>query len=366
MPKRLPPHCVEDIDRHGNVRVYLRLPGQKKVRLKGMAWSPEFMLAYGAAMEGEEPKVRGRKGKTGTWKWLCQEYFASTEFLKCTLHTQTVQRQRLEAIFDEPTKPGGNVFFGDMPARLFGKKAVRILRDRKATVPEGANNRVKAIRRVFNWAKDTREDLDLGNPAKEVKLFNTESDGYYTWAVDDVLQYQSVHPPGSQARLALALGLFAGGPRREDLALLGPQMVKNGVIRYKPKKTRKTSGKWVIVPILPELQAEIDCAPQNHLAWIVTKSGKPFTKESFGNKFKDWCYEANLPQCSCHGMRKAGAAIAAENGATDAQLMALFGWETAKMATHYRKQARQEKLAAAAVGFLRFERDSAPATGASA
>jgi integrase len=366
MPRRLPRDCVEDVDRHGNVRIYLRLPGQKKIRLRGMVWSPEFMLAYGAARQGEEPKVRGHRGKTGTWRWLCQQYFASTEFAKLDPHTQTVQRQRLEATFEEPIRPGAKALFGDMPVRLFGKKAVRVLRDRKSKVPEGANNRVKAIRRVFSWANDTMEELDLGNPAKEVKLFSGETEGYYTWTVDDVLQFQSVHPPGSQARLALTLGLFAGGPRREDLARLGPQMVRDGVLRYKPSKTRKTSGKWIVVPILPELQAEINRAPQNHLAWITTKSGKPYTRESFGNKFKEWCYEANLPQCSCHGMRKAGATIAAENGATDAQLMALFGWETVKMAAHYRKQAQQEKLAAAAVGFLRFEKRSAQETGASA
>src|SRR6185437_15444490 len=106
----------------------------------------------------EEPKKTGRRGKTGTWKWLCQLYFASDEFKRLELHTQTVQRQRLEATFEEPTKPRGSVYFGDMPVRLFGKKAVRILRDRKSHVPEGANNRVKAIRRVFNWAKEERRN----------------------------------------------------------------------------------------------------------------------------------------------------------------------------------------------------------------
>jgi hypothetical protein len=32
--------------------------------------------------------------------------------------------------------------------------------------------------------------------------------------------------------------------------------------------------------------------------------------------------EAGLPKCSAHGLRKAGATITAENGATDRQLMA--------------------------------------------
>jgi hypothetical protein len=50
------------------------------------------------------------------------------------------------------------------------------------------------------------------------------------------------------------------------------------------------------------------------LTFLVTKHGKPFTANGFGNWFRDRCDEARLPQCSAHGLRKAGATIAAENG----------------------------------------------------
>jgi integrase len=39
-----------------------------------------------------------------------------------------------------------------------------------------------------------------------------------------------------------------------------------------------------------------------------------------------------LYHCSAHGLRKAGATIAANNGATAHQLMAIFGWDTIKEA----------------------------------
>ncbi|MBB4275080.1 integrase [Rhizobium mongolense] len=42
------------------------------------------------------------------------------------------------------------------------------------------------------------------------------------------------------------------------------------------------------------------------------------------------CDEAGLFHCSTHSLRKAGATIAAENGATDDELMAIFGWTTKK------------------------------------
>jgi hypothetical protein len=38
--------------------------------------------------------------------------------------------------------------------------------------------------------------------------------------------------------------------------------------------------------------------------------------------------QAGLRHCSAHGLRKADATIAANNGATAHQLMAIFGWDT--------------------------------------
>jgi len=66
----------------------------------------------------------------------------------------------------------------------------------------------------------------------------------------------------------------------------------------------------------------------------VTERGAPFVKESFGNWFMKACVRAKVPG-SARGLRKAGATRAAENGATERELMALFGWTSGKMATHY-------------------------------
>ena len=52
MPRRLPAGCVEDRDRHGNIRIYYRVKGRPKVRLRGTPWTPEFMAAYDDAMGG--------------------------------------------------------------------------------------------------------------------------------------------------------------------------------------------------------------------------------------------------------------------------------------------------------------------------
>ena len=44
-------YVVEDVDRHGNVRVYFRRPGFSKIRLNGLPGSEEFQAAYARAVD---------------------------------------------------------------------------------------------------------------------------------------------------------------------------------------------------------------------------------------------------------------------------------------------------------------------------
>ena len=57
------------------------------------------------------------------------------------------------------------------------------------------------------------------------------------------------------------------------------------------------------------------------------------------NWFRRRCDEAGLKHGSAHGLRKAGATIAAGNGATEFELMAIFGWASSKEAARYDGQA---------------------------
>lgn len=99
------------------------------------------------------------------------------------------------------------------------------------------------------------------------------------------------------------------------------------------------------LPVLPALQAIIDASPTRDLAYVLTGLGKAFTPAGFGNWFSERCNQAGLVHCSAHGLRKAGASIAAENGASPHQLMAIFGWLTLKEAERYTQAARRRRMA---------------------
>ena len=145
MPRRLPPGCSEDRDRHGNVRIYYRAKGRAKVRLRGMPWTAEFMIEYESA-KGDASTARVKGITTGTWRWLCTRYFAEcADYLRLDDRTKRVRRGILETTFDEPIAAGSSRFYRDIPLSRIAANEIEVLRDRKLAFPEGANNRLKAI-----------------------------------------------------------------------------------------------------------------------------------------------------------------------------------------------------------------------------
>jgi len=354
MPRRLPPGCVEDVDRHGNIRIYFRRKGAQKVRLHGTPWTPDFMAAYDAARQIAAPISQGilsRPTLPNTWSWLCLRYFDEcSDYKRIDSITQRVRRQILESTFDEPTKPGSDKRYADMPLAKMTAQAIEVLRDRKIKTPEAANARLKAMRQVFTWGV-AKGHLPF-NPARDVLYFKTGSDGHHTWTEDEVDQFVQRHPIGSKARLALALLLFTG-QRVSDVIRFGKQHVRNGVLTFTQYKGRNRKPHTLMLPVLPMLQQVIDASPCGDLTFLVNDFNKaPYKQMGFSHRFRDWCDQAGLRHCSAHGLRKAGATIAATEGATTHQLMAIFGWDSIKQAERYTRKANQAKLARQAMHLL--------------
>ena len=233
---------------------------------------------------------------------------------------------------------------------------VRKLRDQKANVPGTANAWIKTLRQLFAWAQEAHSLKT--NPAKDVPYIRLTGEGFHRWTAEEVRQFESKFPVGTMARLAFDLLLFTG-VRRSDVVRLGPPMEVNSgtALKFVVTEGQRRLKKELELPILPKLRRSIDATETGKGTYLVTKFGQSFAVAGFGNWFRDRCNEAGLPNCSAHGLRKAGATIAAENGATAHQLKAIFGWESIADAEHYTKRASQVKLAKSAMHLL--ERDQA-------
>jgi integrase len=346
-------YTLRDPDRHGNMRIYFRRrKGDRKVRLRGEEGSEDFMAAYRAALAGIQaaaalPDARPEKPAPGSFQAASIAYFTKcAEFLALDGETRRVRCRIFESMWAEPIKPGSPLTFATCPLTAMTAKHIKVLRDRKASTPEAANSRLKALRKFFDHAFES--EMISTNPAREVKRFKRETLGHHTWTSDEVRQYEARHPVGSKARLALALFAYTG-LRISDVAMLGRQHAKGGALRLTLHKNRNVKPVVLELPILPELAAVIDASPAGDLTFLTTEYGRPFSIKGLGQKMRQWCDEAGLHHCSAHGVRKAGATIAAENGATIDQLKAIFGWSNNQQPATYTRAASQKKLAATAM-----------------
>ena len=344
MPRPRLPHLYREKNRHGRFAWYVRIGRGPRFRLRASYGTPDFLSEYRDALEAAT-REGSKVVKIHTLEWAIGLYRNSSAW--ATLSPAT-RRQR-ENIFRDVI-----ALSGEQPLQKINQQSIRAGRDRRAATPHAANNFLKTMRGFFAWAAEKSEgNLVKVDAAKGVKLLAgpNDSDGFHTWTQEEIERFETHWPIGTRERLALDLLLYTG-LRRGDAVRVGRQHVRDGVITIRTEKHRVgKAGEEVNIPILPPLAASLAATDTGDLAFLVTAAGKPWVKESFGNWFRDACQKAGCPG-SAHGLRKAGATRAAEQGATERQLMAIFGWSTGKMAQHYTRAADRKRLARDAAALL--------------
>lgn len=334
MPRKRLPYVQREVTRHDTVVWYFRRGDGPRVRLRGEYESPLWLRDYENAKRGK-PKDEAPTAHKGTMKWLVGQYKESGRFLNLAPETQKMRAR----VLDKICETGGDVLISEITAKMISAGKVR----REAT-PFAAVNFVKIMSQLCTWAVDAGH-MDE-NPAAKVKATMPESDGHHTWTVEEVQRFHAVHAVGTRARLAMDLMLYTG-LRRGDAVKLGKQHVRDGVITYRASK----NGAEIVIPLLKPLADSIAATPTGDLAFLVTAHGRPWVKESFGTWFGEQCAEASVPG-RAHGLRKAGATFAAENGANEFQLAAMYGWKSSKMAALYVRKANKARLAKQAANAL--------------
>jgi len=327
----------EFVDRHGHARFYFRRGG-KRVPLPGLPGSTEFMDAYEAALNRAAPVIIGAKRTTpGTVEEAVARYLGSAAFVALAPLTQAMRRRYLERLRTEHGDKRLRKLQREHVARLLGKLKPHIQRDY-----------FKALRCLVAFA--LAEGLIDTDPTAGVKLTKLkDTGGFQTWPVAAIEQYRKHHALGTRPRLALEL-LYGSMAARCDVVTLGRQHIQGEILSFRRSKTTVA----VDIPILPELQTAIDAMPKaEHLTFIVSEYGKPFSAAGFGRWFRDQCKLAGLSKLAAHGLRKAGATRLAEAGATDHQLMAWGGWKTLQEVQRYTRAANRKQLAIAGAHKLR-------------
>jgi integrase len=335
MPRPRPPHLIREVTRHGRTVWFVRVGHGPRIRLREPYGSPEFAAEYQDALAGKLT-TRPQTATAGTLAWLFERYRETGAWKDLSAATRKQRENIMVGVFKTA---------GATPCSKITRVAIVAGRDRRAETPAQARNFLDAMRGLFRWALDAGHigadpTQGVANPARP------KNGGFPVWTEDDVARYEARWPIGTKERVWLAVLLFSG-LRRGDAVKLGRQHVRDGVATVRTEKT----GAVVTLPILPALDDVLRAGPVGELTFICGERRQSLTKESFGNLFRDACHAAGVEK-SAHGVRKAGATRAAENGATTAELNALFGWTGEAMSGLYTKSADRVRLAKGAISKL--------------
>lgn len=328
----LPKHCTYQLDRDGKRRVRFRRRSVSRY-ITGIPWSEDFMRQYAAALEAEQAS-RAQVGASlrtlpGSVSALCVSYYGSPEFLGLKASTQRVRRNILERRL---RAPHGHRLLKDLQTTH-----IRHIIGGMASTPEAANNLIKVLRVILNYAVSER--MIASNPALLVKRYSSRSEGHHSWTENEIQQFADFHPLDARARLALALLLYTG-QRRSDVVRMGWQHVRGDKISVRQQKT----GRPLLIPIHPELARSLAAAPKSNLTFLTTEHGAAFSAAGFGNWFRRVCDSAGLSGCSAHGLRHAAGRRLADAGCTQHQIAAVLGLSL-RMVARYTQAASQEDLA---------------------
>jgi integrase len=341
-------HVDRIVDRHGHERFYYRR--DKGLRTPLPAWgSAEWLPAWTAAHQAAESgiKLAGSIGASSTMPGSLSAalvaYYVSNQWTKDLAEgSRAMRRPILEKMREQ---------CGNAPIRDLQRAHIQPLIDRLK--PNAQKNWMKALRGFLKFCLST--ELIKTDPTQGVVKAKAErSDGHLAWTEDNLEQFRSHFALGTRERLAIEL-MVNLGVRRSDCCRLGPSDFKGGWLRdFTPKKTARTSGVKINLPVHPELAAAIAAmAVVSTGAYLVTDHGRPFASEaSFGMWMRRACDRAGLTEVSSHGLRKLAAIRLAFAGASINDLMKMFGWRTPAQAQLYIDQADAMRVAADAMARL--------------
>jgi integrase len=327
----LPDWVSEYRDRHGKPRYRFRRKGFAQYLFKHAPGTEGFRQEYEACKQGiaAEPIMPGAdRVKSGSFHDLINRYYRSPDFLDPGDRTREVYK----GVIERWRVKYGNGMVRDLQARHVESMMAEMLPHRTA-----ANMLRKRLRALMDFA--IRQGMATTNPVTATKPYKVETEGFHTWSEDEIAQFEARHPIGTKARLALDLMLWTG-QRGGDARVMGPPNVRTKRLVVTQEKT----GATVSLPILAPLASSIMATRSGAMVFLLSEHGKPFSRKGFGNKFRQWCDEAGLPQCSAHGLRKAAARRFAEAGCSNQQIKAWTGHTTDSEVSRYTAAADQQAL----------------------
>ncbi|MGB7244319.1 MAG: tyrosine-type recombinase/integrase, partial [Sulfitobacter sp.] len=236
---------------------------------------------------------------------------------------------------------------GNADLSTFDDVTIERILDTLTSTPATHNNMLKALRRMFKFAKKPGR-LILENPTDGVQPVEFETDGFLEWSDEQIAHFLDFHPIGSTAHLAVTLYLYTAC-RRSDVVLLGPKNIKEydgrSYIEFVPRKGNLRNTKTVFAPLDPYIEHVLEQTETGSETFLLNEYRQPYSAKGFGNRMRKWIDAAGLPKdISSHGIRKRTGSIFAESQSSEFQIMAAHGHSSPKASEVYTRKAKRRVL----------------------
>ena len=365
MPKRkrlksnrfLPDYVTSFKDRHGKTRYRFRRKGYKEGYIRFPIGTEEFREEYSRLNNADNNitsthNMEANNIIPGSVAHLKIKYYEVQGRLGPTQTTRIKIMSVLNrGFFDgREDRPVRAIRFDHIDAIIANRliKTQNTETGRHEGGVEAARKLRKELVRLFEFA----EKIGMINKspmhhAGRVKTAANESTkGFHSWTEPEIAQFRARHPIGSKARLAMELLLWTD-QRGIDSMHIGNSHIKDGRFEIRQSKT----GTILILPIAPQLLEAIVAMPlvPDSECFLVSEWNRPYSRKGFGNKFREWCDQANLSHCSAHGLRKATLRRMADLEMSNKSMKSVSGHVKDEEIEHYTKDANQKRLAQNAI-----------------
>ncbi len=325
MTKReLPKHVYEY---GGYVRFFRPSRGQSKM-MKEEPGTPEFWDHYNSLLRGREPVPTKRN-----FEALILSYYESDAFEKLKPRTKSDYRKYISHV---------RAIWGKKDPAKIETRHIYELQRANADRWRQANYLVQVLVILMNHARLIGFlKKEHGNPAKGIRLFKQEGDGWKPWPDDVRAEFEMVATPRARLVYELCLGT---GQRIGDVLKMRWNHIRDGEWDF----TQGKGDKPMWIPFTDRLKAYLATVEKKGLTVITDKAGRPVRYRTVADEMRKVKAEMEHPDAAkyvTHGLRKNATIELYQSGCDDEMVKAVTGHSGVEMLKKYGGMVRQRELA---------------------
>jgi integrase len=294
--------------------IYVRMPHPSSVG---------FYDSY-SALKGARTK---RETPSYTIADLARDYGDSTTLAALSDGTQRLYGVTLKRITE---------LLGAFPINDLKREHLQTVLDHDMKGAGAHNAFIAVLGVIYTWARE-RDKTEL----EPTRTFKKRRMGEHEAWPENIVE-AGLEAEHDRTRLAIAL-LYFTGQRIGDVMKMRWSDIRGDAVYVVQQKT----GKKLRIPLISELQAELNRTPKRGITIITNHEGARMTPQRVRAEIKKFAASMGY-HLKPHGLRKNAVIALLEAGCTVAEAASITG-QTYAMVEHYARQIDQARLGTAAI-----------------